>query len=751
MKLNYSFGEIAQIITQQSSNDNTVIHAISFDTRRIINGENNLFFALDGSFRNGQDFIEEAYKKGVRHFVVKQKGSVQHLANAYELVVQDPLSALEILAKHHRKLFKGEVIAITGSYGKTTVKEWLATLLNGQKMVSRSPKSYNSRLGVALSLLEITKQTEIAIIEVGIGEKGTIEHKREIIQPTQGIFTTFGNAHSELFASKEEHFLEKLSLFEENNFIYPEQLLSKWSNYLKGEKVSPNDSFFDNFALKNDEISKQNLSLAIRMAQKLGLHDNLIKQRIKFLSPLAQRMEIFDGRNGNTIINDTYNLDAESLEYSLSYQLANARGKKRVVLLGTKKEDEYNLILKKFQPDAIHYIDIPEDFSHSFSNSSILITGERNSKMEIIAQKMKQINHQTYLEFNLKSIRHNIQHFKSKLKPQTKLLCMVKASSYGSDAKNIGVFLEKMGVDYLGVAYTNEGVELRKKGIQTPILVMNCEALSFDDCVKYELEPAIYSLQQLDSFVKTLILHSKYNYPIHLKIETGMNRLGFLESEIQELIAYLQTQPEVMVKSMYSHLAESDVINSQFTQQQIEKFDRISTAISKKLPYPILRHILNSEGIKNYTFAQFDMVRLGIGMYGVNGEKELRPAIAWYSSISQIKTISKGESVGYNRSFIANKTMRIAIIPVGYADGLSRSLSNGNFGVYIRNFFCPLVGTICMDMIMVDVSNCPVKEGDKVEIIGENQHILNLAKRTGTISYEIMTRFSTRLHRKYID
>jgi len=752
LKLNYSFGEIAQIIAQESISGQEIIQSISFDTRRIINGEHTLFFTLNGVFRNGKSFIDDAYSKGVRHFVVAQKGSVSHLKDAKEIVVKNTLSALEKLAKHHRSLFNGPVVAITGSNGKTTVKEWLATLLSGEYTVARSPKSYNSRLGVALSLLEINNQTDIALIEVGIGEKGTLQDKREIIQPTHGILTSFGNAHRELFTTIEEHFIEKITLFENlPSFLFPEKLSSEKLKHEHGEQVPILTSFISNFELKNDAISTQNLSLTIRMAQLLGISDTVVKERIKLLSPLAQRMEIFDGKEGNTIINDTYNLDIDSLEYSLSYQLSNAGNKPRIVLLGTNEKEKFNSILSKFQPLDVHYINAPEEFTTSFTNSNILITGSRGKRMDLLAQKMKQLNHQTFLEFNLKSIRHNIQYFKSKLKPDTKLLCMVKASSYGSDAKNIGVFLESIGVDYLGVAYPNEGIELRQKGIKTPILVMNCEEQSFNDCIHYDLEPAIFSIQQLDSFVKTLIIHSKFNYPIHLKIETGMNRLGFIEKDIQELIAFIHAQPEILVKSIYSHLAESDVVDSEFTYNQIKKLERISEEISRDLPYPTLRHILNSEGIKNYTSAQMEMVRLGIGMYGVNGEKELRQAISWFSSISQIKTISKGETVGYGRSFVATNEMDIAIIPVGYADGLSRQLSENNFGVYIQNTFYPLVGTICMDMIMVDVSGISAQEGDSVEIIGKNQTVLDLATKTGTISYEIMTRFSSRLHRKYID
>jgi len=757
LKLNYSYQEIKSLLARETTSHSAVIQSIEYDSRRIINGESTLFFALSGIFKNGHDFIGDAYQKGVRHFVVTEKGATSQYVDAHEIVVENALNSLGEIALFHRGKFNIPVVAITGSNGKTTVKEWLAHILSGSKIVTRSPKSYNSILGVAISLLEITPQTEVAIIEVGIGEKGTIQRKAKMIQPTHGVFTSFGKAHKELFQSEEEHLSEKLTLFKNVSiFFYPENELIQLE---KGTAIAKNEylDLLKNFKL-NDKASVQNVNLAIAMCKELGLSESEIEQRIQDLSPLALRLESFDGANNNVILNDTYNLDIDSLEHSLSYQLANCNGKNRVIILGLherdiKKEEALKKCVTAFEPISLHFQFPDKKVKIEVENSSILIKGTRSAKMEVLAHQLKQENHQTYLEIDLKAIRHNINFYKSKLNDSTQLLCMVKASSYGSDAKTMGLFLEQIGVDYLGVAYVNEGVELRSKGVKLPILVMNCEEQSFSECIDYQLEPSIYSFKQLDSFIKELIGCGKTHYPVHLKLETGMKRLGIEEKDLSELIAIVKAQPEIRVQSVYSHLAESDVIDSEFTQQQIARFEKMSARIQTDLPYPLTRHILNSDGILNYISSESSvhgMVRLGIGMYGVSGNENLRHTISWISSVSQIKHISSGESVGYGRSFIAQQEMDIAVVPVGYADGFRRKLSNGVGGVYIKNQFCPVVGNVCMDMIMVDVTKLSIHEGEAVEIIGEHQSVAQFAKKMDTISYEVMTSFSSRLHRVYI-
>lgn len=759
MKLDYTYAEIAHLLNNQISESDKPIYAVAFDSRRIPNGENVLFFALNGLFRDGHTFLSDAYDKGVRHFVVSRKGATKDLPEANEIVVEDTLQALQDLAAHHRLRFKCEVIGITGSNGKTTVKEWLAHLLGKKFNVVRSPKSYNSQIGVALSLFEINSETEIAIIEAGISRKGEMGNLFRMIRPTNGILTSFGTAHQENFNTQEEHFHEKTGLFQEINFIYPEGEF----DYILTNGIPVNLKEKDKVLGKSsmqDKISRKNLSLVVQMAQQLGMNEEEIGNELTELNPLALRLETVEGINGNTIINDTYNLDMDSLHNSLEYQLANSLGKRRVVIIGlptkdSNREKAIREIVNEFLPDELFFSYLDETFNLTFSNSNILIKGTRSARMERVARKFKLRNHQTFLEFNLKSIRHNINSYKQLLKSETNILCMIKASSYGTDPREMGVFLEQMGINYLGVAYPDEGVELREKGIQLPILVMNCEEDNFPVLIEHRLEPAIFSINQLELFIHELIDQSITDYPVHLKLETGMNRLGFIESDLHNLLHLLKGQPEILIKSIYSHLAESDRVNSEFTIEQISTFERMSEIIMREFSYPIMRHILNSDGIVNYPEAQFDMVRLGIGMYGITSNKEhksqLEPAISWKSTVSQVKELNIGATVGYSRFFKAEEKMEIAIIPVGYADGFRRSLSKGIGGVYIRDVYCPVVGNVCMDMIMVDVRNITVKEGDKVEIIGLNQTMEDFALKMQTIPYEVMTGFSRRVHRVFID
>lgn len=751
MNLDYSYSEISQIIGGQKSSDASPIRSIAFDTRKIIDGQNTLFFALTGVFRDGHAFIEAAYKKGVRYFVVSNNGATDSFPEAHEIVVDNTLSGLLLFAKHHRDRFDFPIIAITGSNGKTTTKEWLSQFLGIKYQVSRSPKSYNSQLGIALSILEFNTNTEVGIIEVGVSSMENMNYIREILRPTYGIITSFGSAHRELFESEEVHLATKLALFKDVTVLFSPSTLK----LDKGISVSndSNPDIIKHLKLQGD-FNRMNAQLAITVALHFDITAKELIESIPSISPLALRLETYKGNNNNTILNDTYSLDLESLRNSLEYQLATSKSKKRYAIIGitdTQKKSQYETLLSEFKLDGHFFHDDQGENDYQFQDSSVLIKGKRELKMELLANSFKEKNHQTFLEIDLKAIRHNINYTKSLLKDETKLLCMVKASSYGSDSKTMGRFLEEMGVDYLGVAYVDEGVELRKNGVTTPILVMNAEESTFSDCIKYGLEPAVFSLNQLESLIRELINQESSNFPIHIKVETGMNRLGFPKQDIKSLIDLLKTQPEVQVKSIYSHLAESDVLASEFTAHQVEVFTIISNEIIANFPYQIDRHLLNSAGIQNYTHAEFEMVRLGIGMYGVNGNENLRPAISWFSAISQIKAIQPNESVGYNRSFIAEDKMEIAIIPVGYADGFKRTLGQGNGGVFIQDKYCPTVGNVCMDMIMVDVTALNFEEGERVEIIGEHQSILEFALKAKTISYEVMTSFSQRVHRIYTD
>lgn len=756
MKLDYSYREIAKLLSNTTSEDETLIRAVAFDSRRISVGEGILFFALDGVHRDGHDFISSAYEKGVRHFVVSKTGTTRKLEGASEIVVSNTLRALQTLAAHHRSRFSCSVVAITGSNGKTIVKEWLSQLLSGHFAVVRSPKSYNSKLGSALSLLEINATTQVAIIEVGVPEQNEMIQIAEMVQPTHGIFTSFGTAHRDFFESEEAHLKEKLVLFDQlDHFIYPETV-----DVLQPSKGIPisTGAFASLLAQTKiaDPISRQNAQLAIAMALELGMTETQLSKKTHAFDSLAMRLESYEGIHNNTIINDTYSLDAESLRLSLAYQLANSNGKKRIVVIGLgaldpQLKETYRAIVEEFQPDALHFYSKQGPSTFDFSNSSVLFKGTRDSGLEKIARAFKLHNHQTYLEIDLKAIRDNIARYRQSMSEDVQILCMVKASSYGSGARKMGLFLQELGVNYLGVAYTDEGAELRASGVNLPILVMNCEPRTFAQCIDQRLEPAIFSLQQLNEFISELMARSITRYPIHLKLETGMHRLGFEEEVLADVIELIKAQPEVEIKSVYSHLATAEDPHSELAHRQIEKFERLSSQIRDAFSQPILRHLLNSNGIHNFPQAHYEMVRLGIGMYGVQARPGFRSALSWMSTVSQVKTVEAGESVGYSHGFIATSTARIAVIPVGYADGFRRSLGKGRGGVYIQNRYCPVVGNVCMDMIMVDIGNLDIHEGEKVEIIGKHQSIQAFAEKLETIPYEVMTGISSRVHRIFID
>jgi alanine racemase len=631
--------------------------------------------------------------------------------------------------------------------------------------VIRSPKSYNSQLGVALSLLELHADCDVAIIEVGISKPGEMARLAEIVQPTIGVFTSFGRSHEENFKTTEEHLSEKLNLFKSvQKTFYPStiQLTIEQNKKIHGVSLKP-ETFKKELTLVpfDDLASKSNALVAVALA-KLFLEDTkVLKERISSLPQLALRMETFEGINSNTIINDTYNLDLDALNHSLEYQIRVANNRKRIVVIGLDEDNyfrkgEVEKIVMTYEPDQLFIIRNNEKLKVNFENAVVLIKGTRKADMQRLAKQFRLKNHKTFVEIDLSGVRHNIALFKSLLLPETKILAMVKAQSYGSGVEKMAAFFEQQGVDYLGVAYSDEGVELRKQGIKLPILVMNAEEDGFEDCINYQLEPAIYSFNQLDQFIKELIFHGHSAYPIHLKLDTGMRRLGFELKDIPRVCEILQAQPEIRVKSVYSHLADSDNRrDKRFTEHQIKQFHQATQLLNHQLNYHFDRHILNSEGIANYPNAQYNMVRLGIGMYGISSnpllKQKLQPVLKWLSAVSQIKELSKGESVGYSRTFIADKPTKIAIIPVGYADGFRRNLSNGKGGVYIHETFCPTIGRVCMDMIMVDVTKLHVKEGDKVVIIGGKQTIEKFAAEMDTIAYEVMTSISKRVHRIYLE
>jgi len=765
VKINFSYSEICSITNGRSltPSSDEAIKMVSFDTRKIIQSKNVLFFALKGDFRNGNLFINEAYSKGIRLFVVSEEVNCEDYPEASFILVENSLWALQEIAKTHRLKFSYPVVAITGSVGKTMVKEWAYHFLSSKLRVIRSPKSYNSQLGVALSLLELHENCDVALIEVGISKPNEMLRLKEIVQPTLGIFTSFGSAHKENFESEEKQLEEKLILFSECLKTYYHssiELNARQISAINGIEIYPDilDNYKQNLAL-NDNVSLHNLEIAVQIAHEFEVSESQILAKISSLPKLALRMETFEGVNGNTIINDTYNLDFDALTQSLEYQYSVANKRERVVIIGLDDESilkkaEIDKLIAPFHPDKVIYVESNSELDH-LENCVILIKGSRKADMQRVARQYRLKNHKTYLEIDLNAVRHNLSIFKGYLKPKTKILAMVKSNSYGSGTEKMASFYEQQGIDYLGVAYVDEGVELRNQGITLPILVMNAEEDGFENCIAFNLEPAIYSFDQLDQFIKELIFSGKTDYPIHLKVNTGMMRLGFEVSEIGQVIEIIQAQPEVKIKSVYSHLADSDNLeDKEFTNIQIKRFEKAWMKIQEHISYPFDRHILNSEGVSRFPTAQYEMVRLGIGMYGYSSNPEfknkIQPTINWNSSISQIKTIKKGESIGYSRTFLSENPMQIAIIPVGYADGFRRSLSNGKGSVFIQNKSCKVLGRVCMDMIMVDITGLNCQPGMHVEIIGKNQTMEQFANQMETIPYEVMTSFSRRVHRVYL-
>ena len=728
-----------------------LIQEVVYDTRKINPSAGLVFFALTGPFRQGESYISAAYEKGVRVFVVHQV-PVNKWSDASFIVVKDTLAALQLLAKNYRNKLHYPILAIAGSLGKTTVKEWLYHLLAGKLEVFRSPKSYNSQLGVALSLLQLPKKADLAIIEVAATKPGEMNILADILRPTHGILTNVLSSHANEFSDFIQYSQEICSLFKGVQWlITPEKTESLAQLSVKTISVQPNA--LDAFIPFQDENSILQSKIAIAAAQEWT---TIEEERIKSLPQLAMRLETFEGNDGSLIINDTYTLDKEAFKSSLSYQLSIAGSKRRIVLIGLSaeqlvKKDDIQELCQQFGVDEVHFLQQEEELTLSLKNAVVLVKGARF--MQRVANRLKWKQHKTQLSYNLSALKHNLNQFKNSLNAETSMLAMVKAQSYGAGLTTMAQFLEKQGIHYFGVAYSDEGKELRKSGIKTPILVMNAEEEGMETCVEYDLEPAIYDFNQLDELLKVLITQEKTAFPIHIKLDTGMKRLGFYPDQVQQLIEVLAAQPEVLVKSVYSHLAEAEDQESTFTAKQIAQFEEICKQFESYLSYPFLRHILNSEGIAHYPNAQFDMVRIGIGLFGLSSnhlmEQRLKPVIDWTSSISQVKMIHPGESVGYGRTFIAQKEMRIAIIPIGYADGFKRSLSNGVGAVFIDNQRCPVVGRVCMDMIMVDLGELKIHSNTKVEIIGSNQSLTQFAKDCHTIPYEILTSISPRVHRSY--
>jgi alanine racemase len=824
--MNYSITNINQIIQgilAGNNSNNIVIKNLLIDSRKIITAESSLFFAIKGERNDGHIFIADLYEKGVRSFVVSTLPSDLSLyKNAAFIVTKDTLFALQILCAHHRNRFNIPVIGVTGSNGKTIVKEWLFQLMREDKNIVRSPKSFNSQVGVPLSVWQMHEENDLAIFEAGISKPNEMVLLEQIIQPTIGLITNIGQAHDENFENQKQKVTEKLKLFNHAEALvfckdylmildevnnpkhFPELKMFTWSRRSRADllvgritKATADTEiqavFKNNFINIHipftDEASIENAIHCWAMMLYLGYDNNVIADRMKFLSPVAMRLELKEGINNCSIINDSYNSDLGSLSIALDFLNQQKQHPKRTLILsdilqsGKNEENLYRevaeLIHKKgitrligigeaitrqadlFKTDKIFY-NTTADFLQNYNNSffkdeTILLKGARAFGFEAISKVIQQKAHETVLEINLNAIVNNLNYFRSRIKSDTKVMAMVKAFSYGSGSFEIANILQFHRVDYLAVAYADEGIELRKAGITLPIMVMNPEEQSYDAMIQYHLEPEIYSFRVLNMFEETL-KRSERNLnkqiAIHIKLDTGMHRLGFEPEDVNELIVRIKNNKQLKIQSIFSHLVATDEPeHDEFTWQQIRKFTEMSDNIQSHLDYPVLKHILNSAGISRFPDAQFDMVRLGIGLYGIgvnaSEQAHLQNVSTLKTSISQIKNIPANETIGYSRKGVAPRDIKIATVPIGYADGLSRKLSNGKGKMFIKGKPAPIIGNVCMDMCMIDITDINANENDEVIVFGEAYPIADVAKDIGTIPYEVLTNVSRRVKRVY--
>ena len=805
--------EIAEIINGTLHSGIPVeIIEYSIDSRSVVTPEHTLFFALTGNNHNGHDYIRTLYSDGMRAFVISEfREEFNQLTGANFIVVENVLTALQQLAAHHRQHTQAEVIGITGSNGKTVVKEWLYQLLANDHAVYRSPRSYNSQVGVPLSLLGIDPKTEIAIIEAGISQKGEMQHLQQMIQPTIGIFTHLGDAHGENFASKEEKLAEKAQLFTSCQWVIGQtgealeyiktRVPSTTSFLLWGEdpKADIHVKTMD-IALGHREVqvtfgnkhfildipfpdiaSYENCMNAVSILLLKQYSPNVIISRVQQLSAIAMRMEIKDGINNCTLVNDYYNSDPSSFQLALNILATQDASKERVVILsdfmdtGKSGDDLYPSIAEtlrqanislfigigkhlsehrhdfaansRFYEDTEHFL--RQEERDNFNNQIILIKGARAFQLEYIAGFLQKQSHSTILEVDLDAMVHNLNHFRSLT--DAHIAVMVKAFSYGSGSREIASLLQYHRVDYLMVAFADEGIELRAAGITIPIAVMNPEREAFDNMIMFNLEPEIYALDILEDFNQALNKHGIKRFPVHIKLKTGMNRSGFDEQDIPQLLEFFGTERSVYIRSIFSHLAGSDeTMHDEFTLGQIHLFERMTERIQTQFNYKIWRHILNSAGIERFPQYHFDMVRLGIGLHGISAtHANLQPVSSFKTYISSIRNVPEGQSIGYGRKSYTTRSSRIAVIPVGYADGLNRHLSNRVGNVFIKGKRVPIIGNICMDTCMIDVTDTNATIGDEVEIFGKHILVTELSEQLGTIPYEILTGISHRVKRVY--
>ena len=822
----YRISDICQIVrgTMIAATDTEmIISDLLIDSRKFVTANQTLFFALTSQRNDGHKFIAELFKKGIRNFlVVRAPKNIHLLKGANIILAPDVLVALQSLAASHRQRFSLPVIGITGSNGKTIVKEWLYQLISKDRNMVRSPKSYNSQIGVPLSVWQLHPNHDLALFEAGISQPDEMEQLRNIIRPDIGIFTNIGQAHDENFLNTQQKIDEKLTLFIDaktiiycsdheaihkhiaRDIVLSEKQLFTWGNSPEANlqiisKKRINDKtdikgLFRNETLSftipfTDSASIENALHCAALMLLLGYDPVIIKERMLTLCPVAMRLELKEGINGCSIINDSYSSDIKSLSIALDFLNQQKQHPIRTVILsdilqsGREIQDLFTEVASLlegqnvdkligigpeissqhdlFSMQKLFYADT-QDFINrfdltSFQNEAILLKGARKFAFEKISRILQQKTHETILEINLDALIHNLNYYRSMLQPGTKVMAMVKAFSYGSGSYEIASLLQYHHTDYLSVAYVDEGYELRKAGITLPIMVMNADEQSVETLLRYDLEPEIYSFRVLALLEEAI---NNFNgglskpVKIHIKVDTGMHRLGFELQDLDKLAKQLMENPMITIGSVFSHLAASEArLHDDFSRYQIELFKKMNEKICSQFDYKILCHILNSAGISRFPEAQFDMVRLGISLYGIasveNEQHSLEHVSTLRSTISQIKKVPANETIGYNRQWKATKDMIIAIVPIGYADGLSRRLSNGIGKLFINGHPAPVVGNVCMDMCMVDISGIQASEGDEVIVFSKDHPITELAHDLGTIPYEVLTGISRRVKRVY--
>ncbi len=818
--MHYRVAEISQILNAEGALNlpETEIHNYLYDSRRLRAVEHTLFIAISGHHHNGHDYIAELFDKGLRNFLVEEvPESLRGKANF--IMVDNTLRAFQKLARYTRSQSKARVVAITGSNGKTMVKEWLSQILGQLAKTTKTPKSYNSQLGVPLSVLQLEGNEAFGVFEAGISQPGEMAYLEDILKPDYGIFTNIGSAHQEYFETLQEKVQEKLQLFSKvGSLVYcadhrsvaegiqrfefaAHPQLWSWSLEFKPAFMQyrfDRDTKKLSFEWKGkewqvelpfeDHASLENTLHILTLLLALEFPVQSFWEPMKNLEPISMRLESKMGRWNTVLVNDAYNSDLESLRIALEYFAQQLKSRSRVLVLsdvletGMPKEDLYlkiaqilkdyrleevftigrdSTVLSDYYTGRLHHFNTTDEFlrqvkPEAFEGKGILLKGARSFEFERVDRYFAEKSHETVLEVNLSRLVDNFNYYRSLLKEGVKTMAMVKAFGYGAGSYEISSLLQFHKVDYLAVAYADEGVALRKAGIEIPILVLNTELSAFDDMLDFNLEPEVYSFRVLEALAEHFKLSGSAEIlRIHLKLETGMHRLGFEEDELDTLIQKLRSYEGLVVQSAMSHLAASDDPSQrEYTLQQIARFQKMTERLKSGLGYSFDRHTLNSSGISNFPEAQFEMVRLGIGLYGVAGSADeapfLKPISSLKATVSQLKFLKQGDTLGYGRSYTAPEDQHIAVISIGYADGFRRSLSNGAGEVAIEGKRYPVVGKVCMDMAMVNVSEGLVQEGAEVEVFGQHISLEELSRKMETIPYEVLASISQRVKRVYL-